>query len=82
MRRAALMPGPSCSSNRLCCQGVFLLDELASLAPIVVVNREDKVADRVLEELGFAPVHGDDGLHIISYNRSYAPGVKIQDDLR
>ena len=48
----------------MCCKS--FADELASLAPNVVVEAEkDKVADRVLEELGFAPESvSDDGLVI------------------
>ncbi len=59
------MPGAPLVVTTGCVASLFA-DELASLAPNVVVEAEkDKVADRVLEELGFAPESvSDDGLVI------------------
>ena len=65
------------------CVASLFADELASLAPNVVVEAEkDKVADRVLEELGFAPESvSDDGLVISKPTPTgrTRPGIKIQD---
>lgn len=76
------MPGAPLVVATGCVASLFA-DELASLAPNVVVEAEkDKVADRVLEELGFAPESvSDDGLVISKPTPTgrTRPGIKIQD---
>ena len=82
VRKAALMPGAPLVVATGCVASLFA-DELASLAPNVVVEAEkDKVADKVLEELGFAPESvSDDGLVISKPTPTgrTRPGIKIQD---
>lgn len=82
VRKAAQLPGAPLVVATGCVASLFA-EELASLAPNVVVEKEkDKVADRVLEELGCAPESVNDEGILISKPTPTGrtrPGIKIQD---